>query len=114
MIRRCICDKCGKEFKIKRIKKKLFRDGEDKVFFEYFECPKCRAKYISHVSNEEIKSIVREIKALHSKKMDLLKHHRGDQRELDYHLEQIEEQSASSKRKVLTIQSELKAKFSVE
>lgn len=84
------------------------------MFFEYFECPKCTAKYISHVSNDEIKKVVREIKALNSKKMNLLKHHRGDQEELDFQLEQIEKQSASLKRKVLASQAELKAKFSLD
>ncbi len=49
-----VCDECGNPIRIQKSKLKHmhFPDG---VYFEYFACPFCKAKYVTLVTDSELR-----------------------------------------------------------
>lgn len=60
---KAVCDNCNKEFKIK-IRTQKIKDDIERV---YFACPKCKTSYECYYTNDKIKALQRQIKALQNK-----------------------------------------------
>ena len=52
---RVFCDICGNDFMIDRLKMQSFENG---VQVSYFACPHCKAKYITTVTDPELRALI--------------------------------------------------------
>lgn len=55
-----VCDNCNKGFKIK-VRTQKIKDGVERV---YFTCPKCKTEYTFYYTNDKVKELQGQIKAL--------------------------------------------------
>lgn len=55
-----ICDKCSKKFEVKMKKR---THGVD-ITEHYFICPKCRKRYTSYVTDQEVRRLQKEVRVL--------------------------------------------------
>lgn len=66
-MQKVVCDKCQKQFKIS-IKKQKIEDDIERV---YFVCPKCKEKYTSYYSDDEIKDRQNQIRVMQEEYLKL-------------------------------------------
>ena len=59
MIHHIICDKCGHIFNYTQIKlKDEILDAENDVRGQYYRCPKCKKKYVTFVTDPELRKLI--------------------------------------------------------
>ena len=58
-LKRILCDKCGYEFGIDRITiRSQMIDKDQGVNMTFFRCPKCKKKYVTMVSDPELRRLI--------------------------------------------------------
>lgn len=58
-LKRIFCDKCGYEFGIDRITiRSQMIDKDQGVNMTFFRCPKCKKKYVTMVSDPELRRLI--------------------------------------------------------
>lgn len=96
-----ICDDCKKEFRIRKIKNKKHRDALEGVLtIEYFICPNCKKKYVTFISNSDLRKAVKERQRIYSSIRTLdVTTNRGE-REATKRMKQIEEMDSKIRLRV--------------
>ena len=72
-----VCDKCSEIIKIKEIQSKII-DSEGMVKKQFFICPHCGEEYIIDITDQLLRNMIKNFKALQEKQRQALAKHSSE------------------------------------
>lgn len=73
------CDRCGKQFGIKKLKTKWIDENVQRT---YFVCPYCKQEYTSFYADKRVRKNIKKIEKLQSEMEDITKQNKEIMQEL--------------------------------
>jgi ribosomal protein L31 len=73
------CDRCGKQFEIKKLKTKWIDENVQRT---YFVCPYCKQDYTSFYADKRVRKNIKEIEKLQKKYDEIVKENKEVMQEL--------------------------------